>query len=74
MLAPLIAESYQHTAAASEANRVTAWNILASVAFDTAIACGCAGMARWHGPRLRQSNRRPSTPAKPPDTRQRRCA
>ncbi|WP_280477669.1 helix-turn-helix domain-containing protein [Nocardia asiatica] len=43
MLAPLITESYQHTAAASEADQVTAWNILASVAFDTAIALRVRG-------------------------------
>ncbi|MGW4767973.1 helix-turn-helix domain-containing protein [Nocardia sp. NPDC004278] len=43
MLAPLIIESYKHTYAVSEADRVAAWNILASVAFDTAIALRVRG-------------------------------
>lgn len=43
MLAPLITESYRHTCSASETDRVTAWNILASVTFDTAIALRVRG-------------------------------
>ncbi|MDE1668840.1 helix-turn-helix domain-containing protein [Nocardia gipuzkoensis] len=43
MLAPLITESYRHTYAVSEVERVKAWNVLASVAFDTAIALRVRG-------------------------------
>ncbi|MGW0178284.1 helix-turn-helix domain-containing protein [Nocardia sp. NPDC003345] len=43
MLAPLITGCYRHTYAAAESDRTTAWNILASVLFDTAIALRVRG-------------------------------
>ncbi|WP_330228594.1 helix-turn-helix domain-containing protein [Nocardia sp. NBC_00508] len=43
MLAPLITDCYRHTRSAAEADRVRAWNILASAAFDTAIALRVRG-------------------------------
>ncbi|MBF6190463.1 helix-turn-helix transcriptional regulator [Nocardia sp. CDC186] len=43
MLAPLITDCYRHTRSASEVDRVKAWNVLASVAFDTAIALRVRG-------------------------------
>ncbi|MGK8501821.1 helix-turn-helix domain-containing protein [Nocardia asiatica] len=43
MLAPLITDCYRHTRSAAEADRVKAWNILASAAFDTAIALRVRG-------------------------------